>query len=68
MGRFFAQFAWIHRPIFGVHGSFLLLNGAVENEITWDLDGYLVEDYAFSLRYMQRGYTCGLIDGSVLSV
>jgi hypothetical protein len=63
MGRFFAQFAWIHRPIFGVHGSFLLVNGAIENEITCDLDGYLVEDYAFSLQYMQRGYTCGHVDG-----
>jgi cellulose synthase/poly-beta-1,6-N-acetylglucosamine synthase-like glycosyltransferase len=63
MGRFFAQLAWFHRPIFGVHGSFLLVNGAVENEITWDLKGYLVEDYAFSLHYMQRGYSCGHIDG-----
>jgi hypothetical protein len=63
MGRFFAQLAWIHRPIFGVHGSFLLVNGTIENEITWNLDGYLVEDYAFSLHYMQRGYTCGHIDG-----
>jgi cellulose synthase/poly-beta-1,6-N-acetylglucosamine synthase-like glycosyltransferase len=63
LGRFFAQFAWIHRPIFGVHGSFLLIRGDIENEITWDLDGYLLEDYAFSIQYMKGGYTCGHIDG-----
>lgn len=63
LGRFFAQFAWINKPIFGVHGSFLLVNGAIENEVTWDLPGYLVEDYAFSVKYMQLGYTCGHIDG-----
>jgi hypothetical protein len=63
MGRFFAQLAWVNRPIFGLHGSFLLVNGAIENEITWDLKGYLVEDYAFSLPYMNGGCTCGFVDG-----
>lgn len=63
LGRFFAQFAWVQRPIFGVHGSFLLVNGALENEITWDLEHYLVEDYAFALCCMQRGHGCGWIDG-----
>ena len=63
LGRLFAQFSWIQRPVFGVHGSFLLVEGALENEITWDLASCLVEDYAFSLRAMHRGYGCGFIDG-----
>ena len=27
--------AVIHRPVFGVHGSFLMTNGEMENECTW---------------------------------
>ena len=65
LGRFFAQLAWLHRPVFGLHGSFLLVNGALENEITWDLEGWLVEDYAFALQCVKRGHGCGWIDGFV---
>ena len=65
VGRFFAQLAWLHRPVFGLHGSFLLVNGALANEIGWDHEGSLVEDYAFSLRCLERGHGCGWIDGFV---
>ena len=65
VGRFFAQLAWLHRPVFGLHGSFLLVNGALENELGWDHEGSLVEDYAFSLRCLERGHGCGWIDGFV---
>ncbi len=65
LARFYLQFAYLHQPIFGIHGSFLLINGKVENEITWDLSDSLTEDYEFSVQYMRQGYTCGYVDGVV---
>ncbi len=65
LARFYLQFAYLHQPIFGIHGSFLLINGRVENEITWDLSESLTEDYEFSVQYMRQGYTCGYVDGVV---
>jgi hypothetical protein len=37
VSRFHLQYTYFNRPIFGAHGSFLLTNGVVENEVTWDL-------------------------------
>lgn len=65
MGRFHLQYSLIRRPIFGVHGSFLLLNGGLENEITWDLSYSITEDYEFAIQCMKRGYGCGAVDGIV---
>jgi len=59
-GRY--QFQWNHcrRPIFGMHGSFMLINGEVENQITWETDN-LTEDYWFALQAQKRGYKYGWI-------
>ena len=65
LGKFHLQYALLHKPIFGVHGSFILINGKLENEITWDLPGSLVEDYAFAIECMKRGYSCDEIHGMV---
>lgn len=65
MGRFHLQYSLIRKPIFGIHGSFLLINGKLENEITWDLSYSITEDYEFAIRCMKRGYGCGAIDGIV---
>ncbi len=65
VGKFHLQLAALHRPIFGLHGSFLLAKGSLEDEITWDLRGSLVEDYAFAVECMRRGYGVGAIDGIV---
>jgi hypothetical protein len=48
LGRFHVLLAHIHIPLRGLHGSFVLLNGQVENAVTWDTD-CLVEDYWFGL-------------------
>lgn len=37
LSRFHLQYWLFQRPIFGAHGSFLLTNGKVENDVTWDL-------------------------------
>ncbi|CAF0754540.1 unnamed protein product [Brachionus calyciflorus] len=64
VGRFHFQYKIIHRPIFGAHGSFLLNNGAMENEITWEISG-MTEDFEFALKSWLRGYRCGEILGLV---
>ena len=64
-GRFHLQYALLHKPIFGVHGSFLLVNGQLEQEITWDTMDSLVEDYAFAIQCVKRGYSCGEVHGIV---
>lgn len=40
LARFHLQNTIFKRPIFGVHGSFLMTNGEMENECTWDF-GYV---------------------------
>ncbi|KAL2915914.1 hypothetical protein HK105_204618 [Polyrhizophydium stewartii] len=64
LARFALQYSYFHRPIFGAHGSFLLVNGEVENTITWDL-GSLTEDYQFATHAWERGFKCGKIAGLV---
>ncbi|KAI8816225.1 family 2 glycosyltransferase [Fimicolochytrium jonesii] len=64
LARFNLQFTVINRPVFGVHGSFLMTNGDVENENTWDF-GTLAEDFEFSQAAWQKGFTCGAIHGIV---
>ncbi|GAA5994904.1 uncharacterized protein JCM10292_004422 [Rhodotorula paludigena] len=64
LARFHLQNTIIKRPVFGVHGSFLLTNGEMENECTWDF-GSLAEDFEFSQDAWRRGFTCGRIHGIV---
>ncbi|GAA5949158.1 hypothetical protein JCM21900_004887 [Sporobolomyces salmonicolor] len=64
LARFHLQNTIIHRPVFGVHGSFLMTNGEMENECTWDF-GSLAEDFEFSQDAWRRGFTCGRIHGIV---
>jgi hypothetical protein len=49
-GRFRLPFKLNARPYLGyVHGSFILVNGEIENVVTWDTD-CLAEDFWFGLR------------------
>ncbi|MBW0505521.1 hypothetical protein O181_045236 [Austropuccinia psidii MF-1] len=64
LARFHFQNTVIHRPVFGVHGSFLMTNGEMENECTWDF-GSLAEDFEFSQDAWRRGFTCGRVHGIV---
>ena len=64
LARFHFQNSVIHRPVFGVHGSFLMTNGEMENECTWDF-GSLAEDFEFSQDAWRRGFTSGRIHGIV---
>lgn len=64
LSRFQLQYSYFHAPIFGAHGSFLLSNGAVENEVTWDL-GSLTEDFQFAVHAWELGYKCGKVPGII---
>ncbi|EPQ30870.1 uncharacterized protein PFL1_01767 [Pseudozyma flocculosa PF-1] len=64
LARFSLQANIFKRPVFGVHGSFLMINGEVENKIGWDF-GTLTEDFEFSQVAWAKGYTLGRIHGIV---
>ena len=64
LARFSLQTNIIKRPVFGVHGSFLFINGDVENQVTWDF-GSLAEDFEFSQAAWAKGYSVGRIHGVV---
>ncbi|KAJ3272850.1 hypothetical protein HDV01_005173 [Terramyces sp. JEL0728] len=64
LARFQLQYSYFNRPVFGAHGSFLLSNGKVENEVTWDL-GSLTEDYEFAMKAWELGYKCGKVPGII---
>jgi hypothetical protein len=48
-GRFFFWAQYIHIPVGGFHGSFVLCSGRIENEIGWNTDS-LAEDAWFSFQ------------------
>lgn len=47
-GRFQFAHNHLHFPIHGFHGSFMLVRGAVEHDVTWDTS-VLTEDMWFAL-------------------
>ncbi|KAF2731857.1 hypothetical protein EJ04DRAFT_536398 [Polyplosphaeria fusca] len=59
-GRVAWQTNWARRASLGVHGSFLLLSGRVENAVGWETD-VLTEDYWFCWSAMRRGFRIGLV-------
>lgn len=64
LGRFHFQ----HRlgiTIFGLHGSFILVQNAVEKEVGFDFGpvGSLTEDAFWALREMENGRRCRWVDG-----
>jgi cellulose synthase/poly-beta-1,6-N-acetylglucosamine synthase-like glycosyltransferase len=65
IAKFHLQLSALNWPIFGLHGSFLLVKGSLEDEITWDLRASLVEDYAFAVECMRRGLGVGEVAGIV---
>jgi egghead protein (zeste-white 4 protein) len=67
LGRFRLQFQSWHRPVFGMHGSFILTPARVEREVTWDVGGYgsITEDAYFALVAMERGVRFDWVDGFI---
>lgn len=67
LGRFRFQFKMLHRPLFGMHGSFILVRNRVEKQVGFDLGGRgsITEDAYFALKVYERGYTFGWVDGYI---
>jgi egghead protein (zeste-white 4 protein) len=61
------QFHSLHRPVFGMHGSFILTPARIERELTWDVGGYgsITEDAYFALVAMERGIRFDWVDGFI---
>lgn len=67
LGRFRMQLQSWHRPVFGIHGSYILTPARVEREVTWDVGGYgsITEDAYFALVAMERGIRFDWVDGFI---
>lgn len=67
LGRFRTQYAVLHRPIFGMHGSFVLVPAKIERLITWDGGGVssITEDAWFALSAMDRGVRFDWVEGYI---
>jgi egghead protein (zeste-white 4 protein) len=67
LGRFRCQYALLHRPLFGMHGSFVLVPLEIERSIGFDLGarGSITEDAYFGLMAADRGIRFGWVDGFI---
>ena len=61
-GRLQLQANLMHNAAIGIHGSFMLVRGAVENAATWETD-ILTEDYWFLLQALKHGHRIGWVPG-----
>jgi egghead protein (zeste-white 4 protein) len=64
LGRFRLQYA-LGMPLFGVHGSFIVVRGADDAALSFDVGAAnsLTEDVAWSLRAWARGYRFAWVPG-----
>lgn len=66
VGRFRLQYA-LGVPIFGIHGSYIVVSGADDGQLSFDVGerNSLTEDAAWALRAWARGYRFGWVEGYV---
>lgn len=67
LGRFRFQYKVLKRPIFGMHGSFILVPAILERAIGFDLGGKgsITEDAYFALVAASKGVKFGWVDGYI---
>ena len=67
LGRFRFQLKLMHRPLFGLHGSFLFIPQIIERRIGFDLGGKgsITEDAYFALLAADQGVKFDWIDGHI---
>jgi egghead protein (zeste-white 4 protein) len=67
LGRFRVQFGAWHRPVFGMHGSYILTPARTERLVTWDVGGYgaITEDAYFALLACERGVRFDWVAGFI---
>lgn len=66
LGRFKFQYSFLHKPIFGMHGSFMLIPKIVSDSITWDLPSHsITEDAEFAILAYSKGFKFNWIKGYI---
>jgi len=67
LGRFRFQYRAAHRPLFGIHGSYVLVPAALEYELGFDVGerGSLTEDAYFAFEAWERGVAFSWVDGPI---
>jgi len=68
LGKHKAQFKLLHKPFFGIKGSFVITKFAAEREVGWDFGppGSKAEDAWMSLVAIDKGYTFDFVEGDML--
>jgi len=67
LGRFRLQYKLFKKPIFGIHGSFILVNGCDYKDLSFDHGGKgsITEDAYFGLVASQKGFNFEWVNGTV---
>lgn len=67
LGRFRFQFSLFKRPLFGMHGSYILAPLAIEQQFGFDLGGRgsVTEDAYFALKCAESGIEFGWVSGYI---
>lgn len=67
LGRFRFQYAFFKRPLFGMHGSYILAPLAIEQRFGFDLGGRgsVTEDAYFALKCAEQNIKFGWVDGYI---
>lgn len=67
LGRFRFQYKLFRKPLFGMHGSFFLLQALLEERIGFDLSprGSITEDAYFALIAAHKGVRFGWVEGFI---
>ena len=68
VGKNKTQFKLLHKPFFGMKGSFVVTKFEAERKVTWDFGpaGSVAEDAWFGLRAVDLGYSIDFIEGDML--
>lgn len=67
LGRFRTQYKLFKKPLFGMHGSFFLVNSILEKKVGFDLGGKgsITEDAYFALVCADKGVQFKWVDGYI---
>ncbi|XP_074592913.1 beta-1,4-mannosyltransferase egh-like [Brevipalpus obovatus] len=67
IGRLKFQFRVFHKPLYGLKGSFLVINSKVEHDVSFDHgpDGSVAEDTFFAMIAFKKGYSFDFIEGEM---
>jgi egghead protein (zeste-white 4 protein) len=67
LGRFRFQYNLFQKPLFGMHGSYILMPGKLEQKYGFDLGGKgsITEDAYFAIKCSSDGYAFKWVDGYI---